>query len=528
MVRQISSDLKEAVFDLLCKNSFPFYCIYKLGLIWEEAYWKLAKDLVENRFILVEMSRKAGKTELVTVAFVLWLAEYHADWVKSICIFSAEQSMAQGKLRRIKDKLENNRALRHLLPYSLIEIEEAKTSKVTRRMTYWHKDGIRLRTGVEINVASFAKRPRGESLQILIMDDVVTENNSRVREGRKKVITDFNAVYVPMIDALYDRTKGSKLISIFTPLYENDLNAVMTQKKRKDGSNAYAHVRYPAVIYNKEAGQDWTAGVPQFPNRLTIAYLQEQLDAMTDEAIFRREYLLELVDSENSIFPLSKLKLGCYANLSWHEPVKDLKVIAKIMGGDFGVFGTYNGDYTAFVLLHVLEDYRIKFHRYLLENNLELDDQLALLEDFIREEMPDYANLEANGFQKIYADAMQRVDELKNMVTINAYKTGKEKHDWGEGIPALRNAICRRVQFMFPFKTEEDKIPTRVLLNQLNSVELVEGKYIFKSEHDDFAMASWLAYRGVRDYLYNGEGSVPVMVSLTDFSEMYGNRKIIN
>lgn len=236
--------------------------------------FSLAQD-PSLRFAVVMAFRGSGKSTILAMAYPIW-AVIGMQQKKFVMIVSQTQPQAKQLFTNIRKELESNVRLQgELGPFESFEDE-------------WGNSGIVLsKYGARIMAASVDQSIRGIKHgayrpDLIILDDVEDVQAVRTDESREKTYRWFTGEVLPLGDLT------TKFVLIGNKLHEESLVmriAESIREKKRPG----VVLEYP-LIDDQELAL-WTG---KYPTPESIIELEQEVG---DHVAFRREYLLEIIDS---------------------------------------------------------------------------------------------------------------------------------------------------------------------------------------------------------------------------------------
>ena len=411
--------------------------------------------------------RDHGKTFFFDFAYPIWKALF---WPKSKgYIFSESQVQAARILHDIKEEIETNPALQHLIP----------NTKGTRKTYAWGATHIRLSNGSHIYAKSFGTKTRGAHPNWIVVDDGVGDQSAYSETIRVKQIDYF---YNAISNMIVPRKQGGQIIVVGTPQHSRDLYGDLSENEE------YKFVRYQAI---KEDG------TPLWPERYDLeALLAKKREIKSIR--FTREYQTQPIADDMSLFP-KKLFRG--------DPVEQ-RGVTMGMGIDYwkavGFEGIYMGVDLA-ISANVEADYTVLFvvgldsfgNRWILdiirEKGMPYQEQLSLINATCRKYAVDLVLIESNQMQRIFGDELIRTTDLP----IKKFHTGAQKHSLEKGVPSLR-VLLENGKFRIPRGDAESIAKSEEWITEMNGFTWDEGEVKSVVAHDDIAMAAWFCDQAVR------------------------------
>ena len=408
--------------------------------------------------------RDHGKTYFFDFAYPIWMAWKHPN--RDGFIFSATQTQAQRILRDIREELESNPALQHLVP---------------EKKERWNDNEIRLANGHTIYARGFGTKVRGAHPIWIVCDDVLNDETAYSEVQRKKQNDYFFSAIVPMC------VPGGTIIVVGTPFHSLDLYAEIKSK------SAWTFKRYQALFKDAE-GNDHAL----WPERYSLDYLYWKRDEDVGAIRFAREYLCQPISDDMSLFPSwlfqgkpveqPTLKLGM--DLEFWKRL-DLSIY---IGVDFALSASAKADYTVIFVMGLDP----RGNRYILDiaryHGLPYKAQKSKIIAMSRKWQPDLIFLESNQMQAIYGQELKTDTDLPIR---EFHTTGVAKHNLERGLPSIRT-LFENGKFRIPRGDQHSVEMTELLIAELNSFTFDGGKVVSVGEHDDIAMALWICDQAVR------------------------------
>lgn len=413
-----------------------------------------------RRINCILAARGHGKSLYWTYAYPIWKADKTGRG--SGCIFSASQEQASEKLNEIKQEIEENPKLRHLLP-----------SRRSKRR--WGSKLIELANGHKIYARGWKTRARGIHPDWIVLDDALNDETMYSETVRKKDIDYFVSAIVPMM------MRHTQIVVVGTPFFDGDLYTKL------ESTPGVAFFKFPALD---------ALGNALWPDLHSLDMLEEQR-VVLGEIAFAREYLCQPIADAMSLFP---------AYLFVGEPVEqptvrlgmpwrfwaDLGITSVAMGVDFALSASVKADYT--VIWTMGEDGH--GNRWIMdirrEHGLEYQHQLSLINEVARLYRPSVIYLESNQMQRIFGDELVRTTDLP----IIDYTTGAEKNTLDKGVPGLRILLENR-KIRIPRGDEQSVRMTNLWRDEMKSFTWKDGKLQGVGSHDDTVMAFWLCEKAL-------------------------------
>ena len=127
--------------------------------------------LPKNKRLVIAAPRGFAKSTIISRFYPLWLAIFGK--AKDICLISASETLAIGFLRDIKREIESNQMIQDMFG-------DLRTEK-------WTENLIILKTGTTIRARGAGGQIRGFRPDVIICDDIETDESVESEEQRKKL-----------------------------------------------------------------------------------------------------------------------------------------------------------------------------------------------------------------------------------------------------------------------------------------------------------------------------------------------------
>lgn len=283
---------------------------------------KLAKDQ-DNQQLFIEASRRHFKSRTFSVIYPLWNIIKNPE----INILLASETIGQSKkwLREIKGHIENRQS-----PYSYLKQENPEKWAEKEIIV----DRVDPSADPTVSVTGVGKSILGSGADLIILDDPVSEKNSRTQLQRDKLEEWFYTVLSPILEP------DGQMIVVGTPWNEKDLYQLF----REDPG--WQHYQFPAEMpddpepyhsdyYNNPDDVLW------FP-KWSRENLKERKSKM-GSVYYAMSYLLDLSEVKGGIIDPSWMEY--YGSL---PPGNDL---IYMMGVDPSIGESDKSDYTAIIII---------------------------------------------------------------------------------------------------------------------------------------------------------------------------------
>ncbi|RYF12882.1 MAG: hypothetical protein EOO40_00070 [Deltaproteobacteria bacterium] len=425
---------------------------------WHHLEWDALAMTGDNLCLIA--SRNSGKSLFWSMAFVLHFAWFHPDM--ATFIVSATSDMAATIMARISRQLDINPKLQALVPTG-------------SRRKKWNTTNLVLANGHEIRVCGMGTKQRGFHPDLLIGDDILTDETAWSETVRKRQADYWHGAVTPMLNP------GRQQIVVCTPQAQNDL--IMGDLRINP---EYNFKSYPAI----------KDGVALWPERLSLPYLGRE-KAKMGATRFSKEYLCLPVSDEASLFPMS---LYAQPNVMQHDMVLGLPAdywrkrgCVLFMGVDFAMSSAVGADYTVIWTIGIDKNgvqWIVDINR---SHGLPYNEQEALIMDLGYKYRPAVMLLESNQAQRIYGDELIRKTDLP----IRKYTTGAEKHALDKGVPSLL-LLLENAKLRIPRGDQKSRDLTDIWMEEMHNFTFLNGKVLSVGAHDDTVFAFWLANLAAR------------------------------
>lgn len=393
-------------------------------------------------------------------------------------IFSASTDQAIRILGDIRDEVESNPRLQHLIP---------------AHKERWSSTHLRFSNGHQIYARGFGTKVRGAHPTWIVVDDGLNDETAYSEQVRRKQIDYFYTAITNMI------VPGGQVIVVGTPFHEQDLYSDLKR------NSEYKFAKYQALNGPDE--------LPLWPHRYTRERLLKRREEI-GPIRFTREFQCEPVADDMSLFP-SRLFKG--------DPVEQMSVVLNApkkfwdelgvtayMGVDFAMSASVKADWTVVWIMGV-DKYG---NRWVMdvqrEKGMGFQDQLSLINRVGKKYQPALILVEANQMQRIFGDELARLTDLpvKKFVT-----TAQAKNALDKGVPSLR-ILLENKKFRIP-KGDANSVELMELWQrEMASFTWQDGKLMGVGMHDDTVMACWIADQAIRmggfDFTFGDESDMDV------------------
>lgn len=421
------------------------------------------KDLPDNNKILLLLPRGSFKSTVASIALPIWLFWHNPNL--RIMLDCATLPNAKLYVAAIKDHIDNNEILKQVATDEngkyILEPDKAAAGG-------WTEDRIILKTRTKLGlkepslfVSAVDNNRTGMHPDVIIMDDLVSENTVTTKEQRNKTKTHYKFSI-----SLLERN-GLQVI-IGTRYHMDDLYAELIENT---GVNKIIR---PAILPN---------GKLYFPAKYTMEVLEElKRDQGAD--IFNSQYMLDPTNPEDAVFQINKL--GYYTDdpekcIIYNESGKRQEFAAVYVLTDLAISQDKRADYTVVMILGVTFNKRIYVIDYIRDHLNPFQIVSAIFEQYAKARRYGYVKLvgiEKVAFQKVMAYLVR--DEAKRRgisIPLRDLIADKDKTrringlvpivEKGELYISPRHTELRDEMREFPFSKHDDIIDTLAYLLQV-------------------------------------------------------------
>lgn len=447
-----------------------------------ERWCRLIAD--EPRLVLLA-PRDHGKSTL-GLAYILWRAYRHGrdpatgdlgpgpPGTYSAVLMSATRDQAAVHLATFRDLLAAND---WLFPSAAARKQGGRPAQSSSRH-------VRLANGAEVRIRAFRTSTRGLHPHLLLLDDVLSDENTGNQRQREKTWRHFVGTLLPMHPA--------QVIILGTSVHHDDLLHRLRPGKRLDPATpgaifGFRWVRYRAIDPETETSL-WPARHPY----LSLAELRA-----LEPTIFSREYQNDPRDDAASIFPheLTQGALDAGAELTFVPGYRKEATEVVVLGADLAASEAAGADFTVVMVAAV--DVATGRRRVLSASRhkgLTFADQVDLLTDLRRRYRVDLGIVEQNSFQRWVVDELRRRPAPGLIV---GHTTGQEKTSPADGVTIVKLALLADLWVM-PSADAESLRFAKSWQAELSAFGWKDGRLEGLGEHDDTVIATWFVELAIR------------------------------
>lgn len=467
----------EENFDTFCYYCFP----HAARALIPKFHYHLHEEFLFNKRLHQALAAPRGfaKSTLLGLFYISWMVVNKKE--DYIVYMSQSHSKTVQFIEPLIDAFKNNIRLKQV--YGDLTPSRTKDDDGKFREDIIDVNKIR------IQGASFEKNIRGFKYgsirpTLIVLDDIESDERVLNPELRLKDANKLNKIIIPSLDAERGRLK-----MIGTILHWDSL---LSHKIKQYGGEIYKACQV-------DENNNIILGTSLWPEYWTDERLAAQKKSMGSVA-FSSEYLNNPIQNDASLIKFSWLKACMDTNLSYEEAAKQ-DYIDKKMGVDFAFGDRAVNDKSAFVGVGKKEKYTV--FQIETRKGMSITEQFRLIEQYCSQYHYKEVVLEENsikGMSKelynysfnyylIWTGAHDPADKLKPSPEFE-----KKRHTVGK-----KNMIMRlSTQFennniILPYKTDEDKIKTNMLVDELMTFALDDGKLVEVGKHADIPIGLAMA-----------------------------------
>lgn len=475
----------EDVVRLLMREDFKVFMSCVMGedglpLAVDEHHQRWCDLITELRRLVLLAPRDHSKSTTVLV-YILWQFFRHATdpltgqpratpaGTFSVLLMSATRPQSGVLMERLRNLLACNPWI-DAMPAG----DRRRSSAVRSSDTH-----VRLGSGAELRIRPFRSATRGLHPDMLILDDVLTDENCGSELQRQRNWNYFIQTLLPMHPA--------RFIVVGTAMHQTDLLHRLKPARGKP-IHGFAWRKFRAINEEKATAL--------WPERHPYAELIQIRD--DEPAMFSREYMNDPRDDMASYFPreLTQAAIDAGASNTLLPMYQKQAHEFVVLGVDIGISGRAGADYSVAIVM-VLDRYTrqrrvIATRRF---KGLDLQQQIELYVDLAIRYGVDVGFIEDNVTQAWLVKELQKREGGHVFYGHTTDRT-RSRFD-ADGIPILAYALLHG-RWIVPSGDEASREFARIWQAELGAFGWRNGRIEGVGEHDDTVIASWLAELAAR------------------------------
>ena len=351
----------------------------------------------------------------------------------------------------------------------------------------WTGGRIRFRNGAEVATRAFLTSARGLHPQLIVCDDVLSDDNSSTSYQRARIWKYFVGTISPMLGP-----KGQLIIIGTAQHYSDLLHRLKTVAEFRKG-------------WRKFKAVDWDTGKVLWPARHDLEDLKAK--QRMDAVLFAKEYQNEPRDEASSLFPMkmTSMAIQAGAGLTFVDNYEKRQGEFVVLAADFAMSESIGADYCVVQVARVdITTQKRQLLWAVRERGWTFQTQVNALRFACLAFNVDLGVVENNSFQRWVRTEAERYPETAGRII--GHQTGNEKVSVKDGVPLLTIPLNQRL-WIIPSGVDDTTgqvIDPRardfamVWQAEMNSFGWVNDKLQGAGEHDDTVMSFWLLERSVR------------------------------
>lgn len=236
--------------------------------LWPEPFHVEWYDLwLHESYSLLLAARGHGKSTCITL-FVAWYLGQHPD--RRIVMITSDDELAKQRTNAVSALLKHplyQSAFSHL-PACVADNDHIIDMGLTLGSSTWRA----------MTIDSADPGPRAD---LLLLDDIVSRENSKTTAKRKDLLGQYTTVVMPYLEP------SGQILTVGTPWYEDDLYATF-----RDSEQMTCRV-YP--VHDEQ-------GVFLWPGQRDATWLESRRIVMQDEMAFQMQYHCKVVQAKGDLF----------------------------------------------------------------------------------------------------------------------------------------------------------------------------------------------------------------------------------
>lgn len=422
----------------------------------------------ESRFVNLIAAVEHGKTQQ-TIGKILH--DLGTNPNIRVALISNTSDQAQKLLRSVRTHITDNERVHEVFP----ELRQS-----SRDADPWHQDMI------TVERPTIAKDPSvqahgvfgpvtGARLDVILLDDVLSFENTRTEEQRAKLLEWFETTVFTRA------TKNARILSVGTPWHPEDFLHVLEKLP------GFVTKRYGAVTNPTDSPEDWK---PIWSAQWPVERLRDRHDNMT-ETVFNRKYLCQARMDSTSRFKTEWIATMCRLGKGmtfWDDaPYAQggIRQLPCFTGVDLGIGTKEEHALTVLFTIALRDDLR-RLVVNIEAGHWKAPEIIDRLESHYRR-YNTVLMVESNGAQQFIVDLIR-----ERSVPVDAFHTGGNKWDPEWGVESLAVEMRNRLWVCPSGSVGDAPHPEALAWHR-------ECLNFNPTEHTgDRLMASWLAREALR------------------------------
>lgn len=451
---------KNSLHNLFSRAYFPYLFENVLGLEAGQIHRDMIKKLMsKNLQVFFQAARGHGKSELVSVAYTIWLLLSKGsdrNQPFQICLISATDDQTVKLFQRIKNYIEGTPSLRQVIYPT--NIHSAK----------WNERELITKNNVHLIGRNMGSAVRGLHVNVAILDDILNDESANIQSSKDI----FYGVIFPIV-----QTKRGKMVIVGTPMSFDDLFTELFDEQK-----------YPNAIRGFYPARN-DDGEPSWPERFSSEKLEE-IENNMGPIKWSREYMLKPIGSGAMLFD-NDLVLACVdptCKFTNKQPST-----FYYLGCDFALSSEKSADYSAFIVVEKNQGAPLRIVDMWHKKGVSTADQIDVIKRLHMQYNFSKIIAEKMGLSYGLVDSLQK-DDLTRSVVEEFVTSSKNKED----ILSRLHVLMKNKGLKFEQNNE--------LIEELLTFGVKkkkDGSQTFESlgKHDDLVMALALACYGADQFV---------------------------
>ena len=452
-------------------------------------------ELVASAKRLVLLAPRTHGKSYLGLVYVLWRFYRHgrdpltgtplsapAGLFKAV-VFSATHDQAGVLMASFRDLLAANEWL-------FGTIDPGAPVASASQFVAWSRTHVRLANGAELRIRAYRTSTRGLHPDLLLLDDVLSDQNSLSKHQRDLTWAYLVSTLLPM--------GASQVLILGTAFHQDDLLHRLAPRAAAAASSD--ETRTPVAVlgfeWRKYRALDPETETALWEARHPVAELKALRDF--DPTTFSREYQNEPRDDAASVFPfeLTQRALDAGAYLTFVPTYDKEQGELIVLGADFAVSEAAGADSTVILVAAVnVATGRRRVLTAERRKGLDLGAQIDLLVDLCRRYRVNVGIVEKNSFQRWLLDELRPWPDIRER--IHGHTSVREKNDPIDGVLGLKLKL-RANLWVMPCGDDESRRFARVWQAEMSAFGWTDGRLAGLGDHDDTVMALWFVELAIR------------------------------